>query len=132
MPCSAGGGFSGDTHRPNRRPASIPPPSGWGDRVPCAGPGLALCPDTRAPAMPQAASHHRALWVHRAGLPIGIQFIGRPFDEARLLQVAYAYEAVSLPRPQAGSGRCKIAVAHHSGAYTPAEPQCVHQASSYQ
>jgi aspartyl-tRNA(Asn)/glutamyl-tRNA(Gln) amidotransferase subunit A len=31
----------------------------------------------------------------QAGLPIGIQFIGRPFDEARLLQVAYAYEAVS-------------------------------------
>lgn len=34
----------------------------------------------------------------RAGLPIGIQFIGRPFDEARLLQVAYAYEAVSPSR----------------------------------
>jgi Asp-tRNA(Asn)/Glu-tRNA(Gln) amidotransferase A subunit family amidase len=33
-----------------------------------------------------------------AGLPIGIQFIGRPFDEARLLQVAYAYEAVSPSR----------------------------------
>jgi aspartyl-tRNA(Asn)/glutamyl-tRNA(Gln) amidotransferase subunit A len=34
----------------------------------------------------------------RAGLPIGIQFIGRPFDEARLLQVAHAYEAVSPSR----------------------------------
>ena len=34
----------------------------------------------------------------RAGLPIGIQFIGRPFDEARLLQVAYAYEGVSPSR----------------------------------
>jgi aspartyl-tRNA(Asn)/glutamyl-tRNA(Gln) amidotransferase subunit A len=31
----------------------------------------------------------------RAGLPIGVQFIGRPFDEARLLQVADAYERVS-------------------------------------
>jgi aspartyl-tRNA(Asn)/glutamyl-tRNA(Gln) amidotransferase subunit A len=34
----------------------------------------------------------------RAGLPIGVQFIGRPFDEARLLQVAYAYEDVSPSR----------------------------------
>jgi aspartyl-tRNA(Asn)/glutamyl-tRNA(Gln) amidotransferase subunit A len=34
----------------------------------------------------------------RAGLPIGVQFIGRPFDEARLLQVAYAYEEVSPSR----------------------------------
>jgi aspartyl-tRNA(Asn)/glutamyl-tRNA(Gln) amidotransferase subunit A len=25
-------------------------------------------------------------------LPVGLQFLGRPFDEARLLQVAYAYE----------------------------------------
>jgi aspartyl-tRNA(Asn)/glutamyl-tRNA(Gln) amidotransferase subunit A len=34
----------------------------------------------------------------RAGLPIGVQFIGRPFDEARLLQVAHAYEEVSPSR----------------------------------
>ena len=25
-------------------------------------------------------------------LPVGLQFLGRPFDEARLLQVAHAYE----------------------------------------
>jgi aspartyl-tRNA(Asn)/glutamyl-tRNA(Gln) amidotransferase subunit A len=34
----------------------------------------------------------------RAGLPIGVQFIGRPFEEARLLQVAQAYEDVSPSR----------------------------------
>jgi aspartyl-tRNA(Asn)/glutamyl-tRNA(Gln) amidotransferase subunit A len=28
----------------------------------------------------------------RAGLPIGLQLIGRPFDEARLLNLAHAYE----------------------------------------
>ena len=38
-----------------------------------------------------------------AGLPIGLQFIGRHFDEARLLQAAYAYEQAtnwrSIKRP---------------------------------
>jgi len=34
----------------------------------------------------------------RAGLPIGVQFIGRPFDEARLVQAAHAYEEVSPSR----------------------------------
>ena len=32
------------------------------------------------------------------GLPIGLQLIGRPFDEVTLLQVAHAYEAVSPTR----------------------------------
>jgi len=29
---------------------------------------------------------------NKAGLPIGLQFVGRPFAEATILQVAYAYE----------------------------------------
>jgi aspartyl-tRNA(Asn)/glutamyl-tRNA(Gln) amidotransferase subunit A len=31
----------------------------------------------------------------RAGLPIGLQLVGRPYDEARLLRLAYAYEQAS-------------------------------------
>ena len=31
----------------------------------------------------------------QAGLPIGVQFIGRPFDEALLFQIAHGYEQVS-------------------------------------
>src|SRR5438128_1099419 len=34
----------------------------------------------------------------RAGLPIGLQLIGCPFDEARLFQVAHGYEAVAPSR----------------------------------
>jgi aspartyl-tRNA(Asn)/glutamyl-tRNA(Gln) amidotransferase subunit A len=34
----------------------------------------------------------------KSGLPIGMQLIGRPFDEALLLQIAHAYEAVSPAR----------------------------------
>jgi len=35
-----------------------------------------------------------------AGLPIGLQFIGKPFEETVLLQIAHAYEAVSPGRGQ--------------------------------
>jgi aspartyl-tRNA(Asn)/glutamyl-tRNA(Gln) amidotransferase subunit A len=35
-----------------------------------------------------------------SGLPIGLQLIGRPFDEARLLQAAYAYEQATAWRGQ--------------------------------
>jgi aspartyl-tRNA(Asn)/glutamyl-tRNA(Gln) amidotransferase subunit A len=38
-----------------------------------------------------------------AGLPIGLQLMGRPFDEATLFQVAGAYEAETgwrLRRPE--------------------------------
>lgn len=37
--------------------------------------------------------------VTAAGLPIGIEMLGRPFSEARLLEIAHAYERVSGARP---------------------------------
>jgi aspartyl-tRNA(Asn)/glutamyl-tRNA(Gln) amidotransferase subunit A len=43
-----------------------------------------------------------------AGLPIGLQLIGRPFDEARLLRCAYAYEQATdwlSRRPNLGATR---------------------------
>ena len=39
------------------------------------------------------------------GLPIGLQLIGRPFDEARLLRLAHAYEQAAdwrSRRPEMG------------------------------
>ena len=47
-----------------------------------------------------------------AGLPAGLQLLARPFDEARLLRVAYAYEQATMhrrasplfPELQRGSG----------------------------
>jgi Asp-tRNA(Asn)/Glu-tRNA(Gln) amidotransferase A subunit family amidase len=35
-----------------------------------------------------------------AGLPIGLQFIGKPFEETGLLQIAQAYEAISPSKGQ--------------------------------
>jgi len=51
-----------------------------------------IYPPTGLPAMsiPCGFTH--------AGLPIGLQVIGRPFEEARLFQVAHGYEAVSPSR----------------------------------
>jgi Asp-tRNA(Asn)/Glu-tRNA(Gln) amidotransferase A subunit family amidase len=40
-----------------------------------------------------------------AKLPVGIDFLGRPFDEPKLLQIAAAYEAATRHRlPPAGFG----------------------------
>ena len=36
--------------------------------------------------------------VCRAPLPAGIQFLARPWDEGRLIKVAYAYEQATLRR----------------------------------
>lgn len=38
--------------------------------------------------------------LNEGGLPMGIQLVGRPFDEATLLRVAYALESDSGPLPQ--------------------------------
>ena len=34
----------------------------------------------------------------RANLPAGITFLGRPYDDARMIQLAYAYEQASNHR----------------------------------
>jgi aspartyl-tRNA(Asn)/glutamyl-tRNA(Gln) amidotransferase subunit A len=31
------------------------------------------------------------------GLPVGLQIMGRPFEDGRVLEVAYAYERVARP-----------------------------------
>lgn len=45
--------------------------------------------------------------VDRQNLPIGLQFIGKPFDETGLLQMAHAYEKVRgiFPTPPVKGGR---------------------------
>ena len=71
-----------------------------GDQVyPVRGPGAGM---TARCTSPSNATGLPAMSVPcgftRAGLPIGLQLIGRPFEEARLFQVAYGYEAVSPSR----------------------------------
>src|SRR4029450_13075077 len=36
--------------------------------------------------------------VHASGLPVGLQLLGRPLDEARVLRAAYAYEQATTWR----------------------------------
>ena len=70
-----------------------------GTAYPVRGPGAGM---TARCTSPSNATGLPAMSIPcgftRAGLPIGLQFIGRPFEEARLFQVAHEYEAVSPSR----------------------------------
>ncbi|MFQ5702710.1 MAG: amidase family protein [Gemmatimonadales bacterium] len=65
------------------------PPLGTGDRGPRDNPISAI---TGLPAIVMPAG------VNSQGLPIAIEFLGRPFSEPTLIQLAYAYEQASHKR----------------------------------
>jgi aspartyl-tRNA(Asn)/glutamyl-tRNA(Gln) amidotransferase subunit A len=70
-----------------------------GQAYPVRGPGAGI---TARCTSPSNATGLPAMSIPcgftHAGLPIGLQLIGRPFDEARLFQVAHGYELVSPSR----------------------------------
>ena len=70
-----------------------------GIEYPTRGPGAGF---TARCTSPSNATGHPAISIPcgftQAGLPIGMQLIGRPFDEPTLFQVADGYEAVSPAR----------------------------------
>ena len=70
-----------------------------GSEYPVRGPGASM---TARCTSPSNATGLPAMSVPcgftQAGLPIGVQFIGRPFEEQTLYQVAQGYEAVSPAR----------------------------------
>jgi aspartyl-tRNA(Asn)/glutamyl-tRNA(Gln) amidotransferase subunit A len=70
-----------------------------GETYPVRGPGAGM---TARCTSPSNATGLPAMSVPcgftSAGLPIGLQLIGRPFEEALLFQVAHGYEAVSPSR----------------------------------
>jgi aspartyl-tRNA(Asn)/glutamyl-tRNA(Gln) amidotransferase subunit A len=70
-----------------------------GETYPVRGPGAGM---TARCTSPSNATGLPAMSVPggftAAGLPIGVQLIGRPFEEALLFQVAHGYEAVSPSR----------------------------------
>ena len=65
------------------------PPLGTGDRGPRDNPISAI---TGLPAIVMPAG------VNADGLPISIEFLGRPFSEPTLIRLAYAYEQASHRR----------------------------------
>lgn len=70
-----------------------------GENYPVRGPGAGM---TARCTSPSNATGLPAMSIPcgftSAGLPVGLQLIGRPFEEALLFQVAHGYEAVSPTR----------------------------------
>lgn len=63
----------------------------------------------------------------KAGLPLGMQIVGRPFDDATVLKAAYAYEQATqwhLRRPVLEPGAAPVEIEHgaHEAAAGPADP----------
>ncbi|CAK0787609.1 hypothetical protein CVIRNUC_010831 [Coccomyxa viridis] len=77
------------------------PPRLIGDYYSCDGNNSPqIAPPTGAPAITVPMGYARD--VSQSGLPAGLQFLARPWDEGRLLRIAYAYEQATqfrLPPP---------------------------------
>jgi Asp-tRNA(Asn)/Glu-tRNA(Gln) amidotransferase A subunit family amidase len=70
---------------------TTPPPEGSGTQAP--GDINTLTSVTGLPAVIMPGGYTK-----EKNLPIGIQFIGRPFDDLNLIKVAHGYEAASKRR----------------------------------
>jgi aspartyl-tRNA(Asn)/glutamyl-tRNA(Gln) amidotransferase subunit A len=84
-----------------------------GQTYPARGPGAGM---TARCTSPSNATGLPAMSIPcgftGAGLPIGLQLIGRPFEEARLFQVAHGYDAVSPSRQRRPA---LVAAGHKAG-----------------
>jgi len=69
---------------------TLPPPQGWGTSA--EGDINTLTSTTGLPAVIMPGGYTKK------NLPIGIQFVGKPFDDLTLLQVAHGYEQASKRR----------------------------------
>jgi len=59
--------------------------------------------DTEGSSSPAAISGYPSITVpagHVFGLPVGLSFIGRPFDEPTLIKLAFAFEQLTAARIQ--------------------------------
>jgi Asp-tRNA(Asn)/Glu-tRNA(Gln) amidotransferase A subunit family amidase len=73
-------------------PYSTLPPPRWDSTAAGGGGGNSLASNSGLPSILMPTGYTAA------GLPIAIEIIGKPFDDLRLLQVAYAYEQSSHRR----------------------------------
>jgi amidase len=74
---------------------SLPPPAGSDTSAPEDVNTLTSTTGLPAVIMPGGYT--------KENLPVGIQFVGKPFDDLRLLQVAQGYEAASKRRKAPGT-----------------------------